>query len=385
MGRIINRVDKKPIANASIFLSNTTIGNESSADGNFILKGIKSGKYQIIVSVVGFKMYNENIIANDHTVDLNDIELTPDIKTLKEVSIHANSNVDREQYLKWFKEQFIGTSDQASRCVLLNPEVLDFDYDKNKSLLTASSYDFLKIENNALGYRLKYLVNNFSFCTNPALNNDLHYDGSVLFEEIKGNPSQEKRWRKNRQEVFEGSEIHFLRSLINNRLEEEGFRVLQWAIYQNPERPADSIIDSKILSFEKLKTVNGKKYSDSIRVWKKKRELKKILETLMDYPLDKDEIVKPTDQEDLYALGCDMDNLHVTYNKEHNFPKKGLTYHLNDRYNKEITIIQFKQPYAFFDKNGTIANVDGIALSGAWAQNRVAELLPFDYDSDTWQ
>ena len=160
---------------------------------------------------------------------------------------------------------------------------------------------------------------------------------------------------------------------------------MQWAIYQNPERPADSVIDSKILSFEKLKAANDKRYSDSVRVWKKKRELKKVLETLMDYPLNKDEIVKPTDQEDLYALGCDMDNLHVTYNKGHHFPKKGLTSHLNDPYNRETTIIQFKQPYAFFDKNGTIANVDGIVLSGAWAQNRVAELLPYDYNSDTPQ
>jgi hypothetical protein len=363
-----------------VFLSNTTIGNETATDGNFRLKSVKPGKYLIIVSVVGFKTYDQKIIVNDYILDLHDIELTPDIKALKEVSIHARTDQDREMYLRWFKDQFLGTSDLASDCVLVNPEVLDLNYDKDKFILTASSYDFLKIENKDLGYRLKYLVNDFNYCTNPTINHDLHYEGIVLFEKMKSTPSQQTHWKKNRQKVFEGAEMHFLRSLVNDRLEEDGFRVLQWAIYQNPERPADSVIDTKIASFKKLKAANTKKYSDSLRYWEKKKDLKKVLETLMDYPLNKNEIFKLTDQRGLYALGCDMDNLHVTYSKDHHFPKKGSTYHLNEPSNKETTIIHFKQPYVFFDINGIIGNIDGLSLSGAWTQNRIAELLPYDYD-----
>jgi len=382
IGRVINHADKTPISNASVFLSNTTIGNETANDGNFRLKSVKPGKYLIIVSVVGFKTYNREIIVNDYILDLHDIELTPDIKALKEVSIHASPDQDREMYLRWFKDQFLGTSDLASDCVLVNPEVLDFNYDKGKYILTASSYDFLKIENRDLGYRLKYLVNDFNYCTNPTINHDLHYEGFVLFEEMKGTPSEERHWKKNRQKVFEGSEMHFLRSLVNNEPEKDGFRVLQWAIYQNPERPADSVIDAKIASFKKLKAGSSKKYSDSLRYWEKKKDMKKVLETLMDYPLNKDEIFKLTDQQDLYALGCDMDNLHITYNKDHHFPKKGSTYRLNDPGNKETTIVHFKQPYVFFDINGIIVNIDGLSLSGVWSQNRIAELLPYDYNPE---
>lgn len=379
-GRVINHNDKRPIANASIFLSNTTIGIESANDGSFILKNIKAGKYQIIVSVVGFRTYNGNINASDNLIDLHDIELVPEIKALKEVSIRYKADPDRELYLKWFKEQFLGTSELTLDCVLINPEVLNFEYDKSKCILTASSYDFLKIENKGLGYRLKYLVKDFSYCTKQETKQDIHYQGFVLFEEMKGTIGLEKRWKKRREDVYEGSEMDFLRSLVSNRMDEEGFRVLQWAIYQNPERPPDSVINSKILAFKKLKAVGSKRYSDSLRFWEKKKDLKKVLETLMDYPLSEEEIVKLTDQKDLFALGCDMDNLHITYNRDRQFPKKGMIYHLDDLSNTTTTILYFKQPYTFFDKNGTVANVGDVALSGAWAKKRVAELLPYDYE-----
>jgi hypothetical protein len=381
-GRVVNHNDKKPIANASIFLSNTTIGNESAKDGRFILKNVKSGKYQIIVSVVGFKTYNENIVANDNLINLHDIELVPEVKTLKEVSIRYKADPDRELYLKWFREQFIGTSELASDCVLINPEVLDFEYDKSKYTLTASSYDFLKIENKDLGYRLKYLVKDFSYCNNPTLKHPLHYQGFVLFEEMKGSAGQEKRWKRNRQDAYQGSEMHFFRSLVSNRLNEEGFRVLQWAIYNNPERPADSVIESKIKSFTKLKSADSKKYSDSLRFWEKKKDLKKVIETLMDFPLNEEEIVKLTDQKDMYALGCDMDNLHITYNKDMHFSKKGFIYHLDEPSNRETSVISFSNPFAFFDNNGIVLNINSISLSGVWARNRVAELLPYDYESE---
>jgi hypothetical protein len=269
-GRVIDSSNKKPIPNASVFLSNTTIGNQSSNDGNFILKGVRSGKYQIIVSVVGFKTYNENIVANDNLIDLHDIELVPEVKALKEVSIRYKADPDRKLYLKWFKEQFLGTSELASACVLINPEMLDFEYDKSKCILSASSFDFLKIENKALGYRLKYQIKDFIYSTNSKMRQTLQYQGFVLFEEMEGTVGQKKRWKKRREEVYDGSEMHFLRSLASNRMNGEGFRVLQWARYQNPERPADSVIESKILAFEKLKAADGKKYSDSLRFWKKK-------------------------------------------------------------------------------------------------------------------
>jgi hypothetical protein len=378
-GRVISHADKKPVANASIFLSNTTIGNETEGDGTFMLKNIRSGKFDIIVSVIGFETYSQTVILNNNKLTLPDIELVPKVNVLKEVTIRSKVDPNRATYLRWFSEQFLGMSELAQDCKIVNPEVLDLSYDNNTKILTASSYDFLEIENRALGYRLKYLVTSFSDNTQDVIKRDLHYGGSVLFEKMKGTPSQEKRWQKRRQEAYEGSEMHFLRTVSGNRIEEEGFRVMQWSISQNPARPADSVIEAKIKLFTKLKTENNK-YKDSLAFWTKKSALPKKLQILMNYPLAREEIIKLTDQKKIYALGCDMDGLHITYNKDHHFPEKGQTRHLDDRTNKEVTLVNFSSPYAFFDENGSVLNFYSVSLTGAWAQNRVAELLPEDYE-----
>ncbi|MGZ3749929.1 MAG: carboxypeptidase-like regulatory domain-containing protein [Mucilaginibacter sp.] len=379
-GRVLNKSDKEPVANASVFLSNTTVGGESAADGIFVLHNVRPGKYDLIISVVGFKTYNQIVVVNNERIELADIQIVPEVKTLKEVSIRFKSDPNRERNYLWFKQEFLGTSDLAMNCVITNPEVLDLIYDDNASVLTASSYDFLKIENKTLGYKLKYLVKNFVYDTGDKYKPKLHYDGSVLFEKMKGTPSQEKRWEKNRQEAYEGSEVHFLRAVINDKIEEEGFRVLQWAIYQNPDRPADSLIDAKITQFKNMKKQNSR-YGDSLSFWQKKSRLTKVLQMLMNYPLQRNEILKLTDEEKVFALGCDMDALHITYRKDRDFPKRGQIFHLNDHDNKEVTVVNFSAPYTFFENNGNVLNVSSLAVSGAWSINRVAGLLPYDYES----
>ena len=53
-GRILNQADTKPVANASVFLSNSTIGAKTSVDGSFILHNVKPGK-STVISIIGFK------------------------------------------------------------------------------------------------------------------------------------------------------------------------------------------------------------------------------------------------------------------------------------------------------------------------------------------
>ncbi len=170
----------------------------------------------------------------------------------------------------------------------------------------------MEIENDALGYKIKYLLTDFKLDNSPFANFRLDYGGSalygelqgtpsakfrlayggsVLFEELKGTPSQEKR----RQEVYEGSIMHFLRSALNNQVEQEGFRVLRLKKYANPERPADSLIEAKIKFYKKLRS-EGTDPHDSLSFWNKKAKLPKTVITLVPTPLHKEDIVKPTEK-----------------------------------------------------------------------------------------
>ena len=380
-GRVVDSLDKKPVANASVFLSNASVGSNTANDGAFTLQNAKPGKYELIVSVVGYVTYRKIIVVNNSNIVLPDIEISPKLIALKEVSIKARPQTDndRQRYLQWFTNEFLGTSYLAQKCTILNPEVINLDYDDATSTLTASSDDFIVIENQALGYKIKYLLTDFIKVGTELDIRKVHFEGSALFENLKGTPVQEARWQKKRREVYEGSQMHFLRSLLSDRLGEEGFRVLQYPKYNNPQRQPDSVIEAKIKLYKSLKAKNGKN-RDSLAFWQKEAGLPKTLQTLMHFPLTQDDITMLTDQKGIYALGCDYDALHITYNKKHHFAAKGQLTNLNDPENTEVTILNFNDPYVLFDRNGGIVDPGSISFTGAWGMDRLAELLPIDYE-----
>jgi hypothetical protein len=98
-----------------------------------------------------------------------------------------------------FKRLFFGNSDYAPECKILNPQIIDLDNDATTKRLTASSNDFIEIENNALGYKIKYLLYEFLWDPNKQ---SLSYHGAVWFTNMEGSPSQKKRWGKNRQNTY---------------------------------------------------------------------------------------------------------------------------------------------------------------------------------------
>ncbi len=376
-GRILNQADTKPVANASVFLSNATIGDKTAADGTFTLRNVNAGKYELIVSIIGFDAFKQTITVGYKDIVLPDITIFPKTISLSQVTIKPRDDPDWAKYYLLFREAFIGTSDLASDCKILNPHVLDFDYDEAKNTLKATSYDFLEIENAALGYKIRYLLTDFTL-DNTA--KTLFYKGSVFFENMKGSASQQEGWQRRRQEAYIGSEIHFFRSALGNRIDEEGFRVQRLAKWANPERPADSVIDAKIKHYKALKAKTDIQ-RDSLAFWVKKSKLPKTFQKLMPYPLNKQDLIKKTDQPGQYAMGCDGDGLYVAYSKTHHFHITDNAEYLNKPINTEISLISFNEPYAFFYSNGVIVNPYGIILGGIWGREGVAELLPVDYDT----
>ena len=273
-GRVVNHADLKPVSNASVFLKNTTIGNKTAEDGKFTLGHLKTGKYEMVVSVVGFELYRQDIEINNSSIVLPDIEITSKGINLKEVRVRPDGNWGRNY--QWFKEAFLGRSELAKDCKIINPDVLTLNYDDGKHCLTASSYDFLVIENQALGYRIKYLLNNFAKDSVDRGIQKIHYEGTILFENMLASGPTVRRWQKKREQVYQGSPMHFFRAVVNDRLQDEGFRVLQYACYCNPQRPPEPVIEAKIKQFEQLKS-QGSQWNDSLAVWEKKARLPVML------------------------------------------------------------------------------------------------------------
>jgi len=377
-GSVINRADKKPIPDASVFLSNTTIGGKTAADGTFILHNVKPGKYELVVSVVGFQTYNKLITAERGNVDLPTTLLSPKTISLNEVTVKFVVDPKRNKYYKWFKDEFLGTSWRADECKITNPALLDLYYNDTTKILTATSADFLQVENDALGYKIKYLLTGFSKNTFAPATKKVQYKGSAVFEEMTGTPAQQKRWQKRRLEVYEGSLTHFLRCVLNNTYEDAGFRVYRLLNSPDPRRPADSVVSAKVKLFEQLARRSGK-YDDSLNYWRAKAMAPAFTQLLDPTPLKQSEIVKLTDEKGLYALSGKEGSLLVVYYKDHMIDgseKLGEPY---DPLKKLKTVINFNTTNVFLDRNGTISDPAVLSLDGAWSNYRMAELLPVDY------
>jgi hypothetical protein len=394
-GKVQNSVTHQPVGYASIFLSNTSIGSKTDDNGKFILKNVQPGKYEIIVSVLGYETYANSITINSDSLRLQDILIVPKTLQLVGVVIKANRDENREDYLASFKEEFIGKSPLAADCKILNPEILDFDYDKATKTLNVTAPDFLEIDNPSLGYHIKYLLHDFQLVHKGDTNQYLRFQGWVLFENMKGSASKQHVWQKQRLMDYEGSPLQFLRDITTPqgnatfpKFFQDGFWVMRLVTYANPERPSDSVIWVKINYFKKSE---DRAHKDSLNKWKSIAALPKILKKLYPDTLSAADFVKPTDQEGIYALGLTSKSysLFINYQKDRlrNYHGQALKLsvqpinNLGYPSNTENTVVSFNSPYAFFDGNGQVLemSITRMAFSGLWARRRVADLLPTDY------
>ena len=340
-GRVLNQSDKTPLANASVFLSNATIGTKTSDDGTFTLNNVRSGQYELVVTIIGHETYRKEIMVGNANISLPDILVAT--KTIQLNEVKVGGNTDWERNYQSFLKEFLGSSQLAAQCKILNPEMLNLDYDRGKRTLTASSYDFLEIENQALGYKIKYLLTRFIKDNKTSL---LYFEGSALFENMEGTAAKKKRWQKKRNEVYEGSSMHFLRSVIANSMVDNHFKVLRLIRKKDPE-------------------YNGLN--------------NKYIQTLVTTPLKTEDFVKLTDKKGLFALTF-PDCLYVMYTKRKDRQNKSNIIRPADAPKYVTTIVIFDEPYGFFDNNGIITNPTAILFEGNWGNSRMAELLPVDFE-----
>ena len=96
-GKLVASDSKKPVAAASVFLSNTSIGTVSSEDGSFIINSFPEGRYDLVVSILGYE--TKTIPLNSSTIPgFLEIILTPKVKELDEVIVEP---YEKNGWEKW--------------------------------------------------------------------------------------------------------------------------------------------------------------------------------------------------------------------------------------------------------------------------------------------
>ncbi|MCU0443519.1 MAG: carboxypeptidase-like regulatory domain-containing protein [Microscillaceae bacterium] len=373
-GRIISQTDRQPLGFASVFLNNTQKGGTSDENGNFSISDLQSGTYEIVASYVGYHTFFQSIQISQTDIEIT-IELKPQTLELQEVVVTEDKNW--KYNYETFVRSFIGQTPHSKSCKIVNPDILSIKFDADSALLKVRSKDFLIIENQALGYRLKYLLKNFSLYYRH--NYQTHW-GFAFFENlIPKNKRQAQKWRKNRLEAYSGSSQHFFKSLYHQNHEQEGFLVRKLRKVANPNRRPETTIRYMI---RELMTQKYSSTSDTLQYWLNEAKKPKIVEVLEPNLLPIDSIRHKTDSLPQLQFA---DYLYIVYKKE----KESLEYlqqnglDINKR-NYQSSTIHLIEPYALIEANGILRNPLAVIMDGYWGwQEKIAEILPFDYTPES--
>lgn len=232
-GRVMIAGTTNPVPSANIYLGNTSTGTVSDDKGNFTFQRFPEGRYDLVVSCIGYETYQLSIRSDQLPAQLN-IFLKPKIEELQEVILEPYDKDGWQQWGKIFMDNFIGTSEFSEDCKLINKDVLRLRLGKKTNILKVSATGQLLIENNALGYILKYDLSRFEFDLNT---NEFLYQGYPFFEEMTTTKKAlQKRWIANRETAYYGSLMHFMRSVYHNTIKQEKFEVRQWVDVPEAER-----------------------------------------------------------------------------------------------------------------------------------------------------
>jgi hypothetical protein len=326
-GTVYDRSTDSTLSSAIIYISGTSVGTYSDIHGNFELDLSKYSSMPITISMLGYY----SVTLSDHNSNkMYDIYLSSKINELNEVVIKGKKG-KWGSYLRIFKREFLGESENAMECNILNEKDLRFSYNYNRfsfnsdsSTLTAFSSKPILIHNDALGYSITYYLDKFKYSRIKGENKEITEAsiilGNYLFKDDLLTLSEPERSKvvERRKSAYLGSRMHFFRLLYGGNLYQKG-------------RYNISLSDNNL--FSKVFSIGSKTpiYSDSLLIRK---------DRISSY------IRKEGD-------------LYIDFGMKH-------------------STIVVKMDSVYFEKDGYY-DPTAVDFSGEMSKQRIGDLLPFEY------
>lgn len=371
-GIVINGTDNGKLSAASVFINNTSKGTLTATDGTFRISAIIETNFELVISYTGFetvslKVTPENIHSNFS------IKLFPRKNELGEIKITSPQKDGWKEWGTFFTKSFIGASDFALECKIINPEVLRFYYDKQNQILSVYSHGNLIIHNRALGYNIRYQLEEFRY---DGKNKIITYIGYTGFEDLNLKKNRNK-WTSNRREAYKGSMLHFMRSVYGNTITTDGF-ILREKIKVFPTDSAfkqifrnSNLVTNVVIDSNQYFSVAGPKKGSSNLPEYIELYNKKIFE------ITKAVASASENRKSFYFLNY----MQVVYKnaKEKNDYLKYLWRPLGSSkfQTSEINLV-IDEPI-LIEQNGVYFNPVNVITSGYWGWCKMAETLPIDY------
>jgi hypothetical protein len=231
-GKVVSAETGNLLTAVSVYLNNTSIGTITNEKGIFILRNIPSEKFRLIASSIGYETYVELIdpkkIAGELIISL---KTRPD--QLSNIVLVPDDPNGWKKWGKFFTDLFIGTNINSNQCHIENPEVIRLRMNPDNTF-TVFAKEPLQIINYALGYEIKYKLEEFEYDMNSKV---LIYNGYALFKDLGlSGKKKENKYDQQRKEFYQGSLMHFMRTFFINKLDTQGFQIRNLGKISNPEK-----------------------------------------------------------------------------------------------------------------------------------------------------
>lgn len=359
-GRVTTAISKKAIVGAVVFIHNTQKYTTTDSTGKFSIENVGEVFFDLIVTHPGFEKliyrYTAENIGKTVIVELGDAVVD---STLQQPESLVKSNLS-----KWsgaFMSNFIGMSEYAD-CEVLNPEVLRFFYNGQKNSLVIKATDRLQIVNETLGYLMVIYLDDFVI-----EGNIISYDRQMFFKPLHSkNMATIEKWHNNREKVYKGSLLHFMRSVYSNTLEREGFGIKKIVRIYDSEPLFQKYAKSDEVNQAKTLFVNDSLNSSG-------RYVDVIMKTSIDDFRKKDAVNQTIFFVSKDPLVVTYKNAYLSYDYLRTIGFKSYaTSYITSVENNQIRI----------EPDGSFFESSNLFVDGYWAWLKTASKLPWDYNAN---
>jgi len=349
-GRVTDAETQLPLKGASVYINNTTKGSTTNDNGDFEIGPLQPGRYEVVASFVGYDalLYSAEIKSSNLRISFK-VEKKEEV--LREVLVLSSEL--RKRYLDIFKQFVIGQTIAAERCQIKNIEEVQFASGETKDEIMAYTEKALVIESPELGYTIHFDLLTFYY---NKVTSGAYFYGYTRFVDWGKDEKTKKKWIRKRRGAYEGSTVHFFRSLVNKQLAKEGFTVYQLLKMQKEKK------DSAGITITRQKTNQGmqmasKAIEDSmIRIYPD--SVYKIYELRVN-----------DGWRVMYSKNTDLKTEMVRKNFISGQPSTGT-----------VSVLRFREEPVLINARGIILTPIRLFYDGIWGYERLANMLPEDYE-----
>lgn len=374
-GKVTDSRTLEPVPFANVFFANTSIGTISNEKGEFVLQKFQSGKYDLIVSFMGYKTFEMSLSFSDNSQTI-EVSLKPEAIELAEIVVSPTFS-QKASDIRSFKKYFLGENQNVASCEIINEKDLVAYTDEETNALIAFARAPLEIRNEALGYTLIYELENFEVNFTSLTQN---YSGIPRFEELTPKKlAQKRRWQDERKRAYEGSFVHLIHNLRKGNVADP---FVLHSLYRVPNRnrPPEEFLKGKI-KFWRAKVLNNRGTTNNVKI--AHDSLERYV-NLYNQPFLRDSvgelITRPEqllDETRDHIIYTGL--LHVIYIGEKEEPDY-IKLNKSNHENEQHSVILFKKAGVAIYDNGYYEPLQDVFFDGymMWS-DRISNLLPREY------